>query len=432
MWINIYTLLVASLSFGTISLGNLFEGNIRPWELLLGAFLLVTSLKLFVINNAKLTTKTSFLLIAPFIVSIFFSTIVAFSLDLWIKQAALVCAMIILFVVVSQRCSREQLIQNLRWVIYPGIFVAGWGILEIFFRPENLQVYSSDSILLVPRVRSFFAEANEFSQYLSLPFGFLFAAIIYHRSITLWERCIYFLGLFIVIAAQMMSFSRGGLVAFAAELLAWMSLRTLGDSKVKNKKYILLFPLVIVVIIGFLYFTQLFVIDIFDVLGSRITSLFSGNDVTTSIRLESIYTAFNYNIKSVYNFIVGIGFGNLPILLEDKVATTSNFLVDVFSETGSLGLISFSIIIINLLLLPLNTFRLLIKNKDDQLIVVFYGTYLSFIGLIIGGLTAATHMLNFFWFISGMLIALYQYGLNLNKVILSNEKFLVVPEKLNN
>lgn len=45
----------------------------------------------------------------------------------------------------------------------------------------------------------------------------------------------------------------------------------------------------------------------------------------------------------------------------------------------------------------------------EVLIGTFVMTYLSFVGLIVGGLTYATHMLNFFWFSCGLLFALYQY-----------------------
>jgi hypothetical protein len=57
-------------------------------------------------------------------------------------------------------------------------------------------------------------------------------------------------------------------------------------------------------------------------------------------------------------------------------------------------------------------------KKDDEMLVAFFGAYLSFVGLIVGGLTYATHMLNFFWFSSGILFALYHY----NKTAVISEK----------
>ena len=413
--INIYLLMIASLGFGTVSLGRVNGSNIRIWEILLGMVVLGSLLKALLQSKMALPNRMPVLLVYPFVLSILFSGFNAFATHYWLKQSILVLLMITLFIVVAQIHSAGQMVKSLRWVIYPGIFIAGWGILESFLFPENLQIYYYGGLLL-PRTRSFFAEANEFSQYLSLPFAFLLSALYFHQEMPRWERWIYRFGLLVVIMAQLMSFSRGGILAFLAEMFAGFILLSRRDARIAHSSWsVALLALLISFFASILYLTQPAVTDIFSAFFERVGSLFSGSDETALIRLGSISTAIAVASSSLPNFIAGIGFGNLPIILGENVATSSNYLVDVFSETGFLGLISFIGIVIAALFLPLKTLKILIRTRDNQLCAVFFGAYLSFIGLLVGGLTAATHMLNLFWFICGLLLALYKYGYILQK-----------------
>lgn len=408
-------LMIASLGFGTVSLGEVSGANIRIWEILLGMFILGATLKALGKGKIVLSNRMPLVLICPFILSILFSGLNAFDGNYWLKQSILLFLMLTLFVVVAQIHSASQLVRSLRWIIYPGIFIAGWGILESFLYPENLQFFHSEGLLL-PRTRSFFAEANEFSNFLTLPFAFLFSALYFHQGVARWERWVYRFGLLVIIMAQIMSFSRGGLLAFFAVLFAGFVLLFIRGVRVAHYLWsAALSVLLLTLLVGLLYLIQPDMANIFSMLLERVRSLFSGSDETALIRLESISTAIAVASSSLPNFIAGIGFGNLPIILGEKIATSSNFLVDVFSETGFLGLISFIGIVIAVLFLPLKTLKILIRTRDNQLCAVFFGAYLSFIGLIFGGMSAANHMLNLFWFICGLLLALYKYGCGLQK-----------------
>jgi O-antigen ligase len=92
--------------------------------------------------------------------------------------------------------------------------------------------------------------------------------------------------------------------------------------------------------------------------------------------------------------------------------------VDVFAELGLVGLFSMLIILGVALVFPLRTLKRLLKEKDEEMLTAFFGAYLSFVGLIAGGMTYATHMLNIFWFVCGLLFALYQY----NRITVARER----------
>jgi hypothetical protein len=415
---GVYPLLVASFGFATVSLTKAGTANLRIWQVLLLAIMVSALIKYCAGLRFSTPGRLPLLVLLPLTLSVILSGVNANRIDYWAKQSILLFGMLFLFLIVSQRWSREQILQNIRWVIYPAILVAGWGILEMLIFPEDLPFYYSDGSF-VPRTRSFFAEANEFSQFLALPFAYLFSALIYFRKVFLFERWLFGVGLLIVILAQVLSFSRGGLVVFFAEILTWYMLTSL-YSKTKNSWFswrksfsIVSLSFIVAISLDDSEFTE-----ITRVLWERLTSLFSGNDSTSKIRWDSITLAISEVISSPTNFVVGMGLGNLPLLLGEGVATTANFIVDVFAELGLVGLFSMLIILGVALVFPLRTLKRLLKEKDEEMLTAFFGAYLSFVGLIAGGMTYATHMLNIFWFVCGLLFALYQY----NRITVARER----------
>lgn len=411
--ISFYLLMVASMGLGTVSLGNVGGGNIRLWEIFLVAVLAGLLIKILLKPRLVLASRVSIVLVTFFALSVLLSGLNAFDLYLYIKQTLLLFAMLVLFLVVAQRSSANQLIQNLRWVAYPGILVAGWGVLEFFLYPETLQVYSAE-LGLWPRACAFFAEANEFSQYLVVPFGFVLATIFYYKPLRWWETCFLGIGLVVIAIAQILSFSRGGILSFVAQLIAWLILSNISKKRVTRQvMQFMKFVLILILAIGISCLIQPLFMDILSVLFERIASLFLTGDSTTLTRFETISTAFSATTNSLSSFVVGIGFGNLPTILGEGIANTGNFLTDVFSEAGLIGLIAICGIVAAFLFLPIRTHRILIQTNNHKLLAVFYGAYLSFVGLAVGGMTSPTHMLNLFWFSGGVLMALYQYGRNL-------------------
>lgn len=403
-----YPLLVASLGLGTVSLYKIGSTNIRIWQLILGTYIVMIILKYCMSSkqNFIFINYIPVLLITPLVFSVILSGFNAENVDLWLKQTLLFVAMLLLFFVVSQRTSRTQILQNMRWIIYPGICIAAWGIIEFFIFPESLPSYYMDGFY-TPRAVSLFAEANEFSQFLGMPFAFLFSYILYGPHISLFERWFFRFGILLIVLAQVLSFSRGGMIVFIGQVIAWFILTSCFSTKKKSKTSSRKgYSFILVILLSIMFFIFQYLDNISLVFLERIQSLFSGNDITSQIRWDGIILAVSEAMKSPETFIIGLGFGNLPILLGDGVATTANIFADVFSELGLLGLASFCILIITLLILPINTLKYLLKKKDGEMLAIFFGSYLTFIGLLAGGLTYATYMLNFFWLSSGLLFAL--------------------------
>lgn len=415
---RIYPLLVASLGLGTVSLSKAGSANIRIWEVLISTFIIAAFVKYCVGKRFIYPNRIAIILLLPLMLCVLLSGLNANTSDIWAKQALLLLAMLMLFGVVSQRWSRVQILQNIRWIIYPGTLIAGWGVLELLLYPADLPLYYLNGIVM-PRARSLFVEPNEFSEFLALPFAFLFSAMLYHRKVRSWERWLFGLGLFLVIVAQVLSFSRGGLVVFTFEIFAWFILTRLYNVHELRRfriRNVLLFIALPIAICGLLAGPE--ILDVVDVFLDRIQTLFSGDDATSKIRWDGIVAAVSETINSPVNFVVGMGLGNLSLFFGGGVATTANILVDIFSELGILGLLSFIIILSAALILPLGTLKRLMREKDGEMLVAFFGAYLSFVGLVAGGLTYATHMLNIFWFSCGLLFALYQY----NKISISDER----------
>jgi len=214
----------------------------------------------------------------------------------------------------------------------------------------------------------------------------------------------YIIGLLIVIMAQILTFSRGGWFSFVVQLSILFII--INKSVKSNLRKILSYTSILITVLFIINFYNPEILSkVFSLVSYRLFTSFSIDDFSTAERFMTIQNALSINYSSIPNFIVGIGVGNLGASIVNE-ASTSNYLVDILVETGIIGLISFSLFIIYILIISRNTFKLLKKISDDDLFVVFIGAFLSFIGLLTGGLTSSTHMLCFFWFIVGLLFAI--------------------------
>jgi O-antigen ligase len=409
--VNFYSLTIASFGFGTLSIGEVAGANVRVWELFLFFFVCGQILK----KRVGLPNIIPIILSTLVALSILLSGLNALDGFIFIKQSILCMFMLLLFLVGAGRNTENNLISLIRWVIYPSVLVAGWGLFELYLHPDTLTVYSSELGLWV-RARSFFSEANEFSQYLSVPFGFLLGMLFYYKPLSRGEKFLLLFSLLIIITAQTLSFSRGGILSFLFELITWLFL-IYSD---RNSFYSLMkktfrFLLVLFFVIVALLLVDSVFVDIFLIILERFSSLFSSSDVTTFTRIDTINAAVSASFISLSSILFGIGFGNLPQVLGEGVANSGNSFVDILSELGLLGAVSFVGLISACLVLPMRTKKLLDKTKDSRMLAIFYGAYLSFAGLLVGGLTSPTHMLNIFWFCAGTLMALYIFGLKIRK-----------------
>ena len=336
----IYPILVGSLGFGTLSLGMIGNANIRIWEVLVLYIIAILIVKLLLGKKIIYPNRAAFLIIIPISISIVISGINAYLVNTWLKQTVLLMAMFSLFIIVSQRWSREQILNNFKWIIYPGVLIAMWGIIETLFFPGKLPTHHT-SFTTIPRAQSFFAEPNEFSEYLGLPFAFLLSSVLYSRKLKTWQRWMYVLAISTLLLAQILTFSRGGIIVFLSEIMMLLTLSwyyrigKLSHIRMRNIIYLILILIIITLLLG----PDLN--NVFNVFVDRIQTLFSGNDPTSRIRLSGILIALNESVKSPEIFLFGIGLGNLTRLLGEGVSTTANLFVDIYTELGVLGLMSF-------------------------------------------------------------------------------------------
>jgi hypothetical protein len=403
----LFSLIVASLGFSTVSVGQIGAGNVRPWEILLLLLVLFYAAKAVFLWRFQLSNPLPLLLGTPFLCAGLVSGLNAVRTDLWLKQIILLGAMWLLCMVTAQSWDRDTLANSNNLIIYPGIVVSIWAILQVVLFPETLQAYSATTLeSIVPRARGFFAEANEFSQYLCVPFGFGLAQLLVGRPRRITSRVLISVGLVILIAAQLMSFSRGGILAFGVQIIgAFLFRGWLARHRETLWRPGLTF-LGVILLIGWASGSR--TVENFAILWERIASLFAGGDVTASIRAQSISNAVAFALRSTPTALFGIGLGNLPVISDDQVATTANFAADLMAETGIFGLLTYVCFLAGAFVFPLPSAKRLLRGDDADLRSTICGAYLVLIGGLSGGLTYATHMLNFSWYTFGLLFAFHR------------------------
>lgn len=421
--LSIYGLLVISTGLGAISLGGAGGGNIRLWEVALVALVLVVCFNSLLKKNAVLLVSPSLILAAGYVVAVLLSGLNAIDSAMWQQRSVLVLAMSLLFFVSSQRYSQKEFGLYLKIIIYSGIFFSIVGMLDVylfFTAPDIFAVihqfdggaqFSQNgagdlaSYNLVARTRGFFTEPNEFSQYLILPFGFLLAVAFFQHQKS-GMKLIYLLGILIVLFAQVMSQSRGGLLGFFIEFLGvFLVAKVSGVRQMVRIKTFL--PMVLVgialIMAGVLYIGE-DIAAIFTTVFDRVSTTGTGDDWTTDIRLMNYQHGFESVGASFANLLVGIGAGNLDFSYVHE-ATTSNQFVDVLVETGIIGFTFYVATVLSLLWLSYKFMKNKLQTCNKQLFVFFAGAYLSFLGMLVGGMTYPTHMLFFFWLNAGFLLA---------------------------
>ena len=120
---------------------------------------------------------------------------------------------------------------------------------------------------------------------------------------------------------------------------------------------------------------------------------------------------YSISIDKTYlsgNILFGNSYGSLNSLLGASY-TSSNTFVDVLVESGIFGFFIFLFLLGNGFLEALKSLKYSIIMNDEKIYIISLGIFLSFVGLIFGGLTYATHKLNFFWFIYGFIFAISFY-----------------------
>ena len=145
--------------------------------------------------------------------------------------------------------------------------------------------------------------------------------------------------------------------------------------------------------------------DMFKYLGTRFLTTGTNHDPTLMLRFTATIQAFNIWTQNFWVFLSGVGVGNLQYSSLGGY-TSSNFVADIAAETGILGLIAFSGIMLNVSVSSINQIKRYRKGRIDFYVaVISIGSMLSTFGLLIGGLTYATHNLFVLWVSLGLLAA---------------------------
>jgi len=205
--------------------------------------------------------------------------------------------------------------------------------------------------------------------------------------------------LIILITGQLFSLSRGGILSYMVSIFV---IFFLNRNLFYKNKFIKLFVVFLFIISSVYIFSgSVF----FSLLIERLISLFSGSDATAGIRYDAIINALSFQSEDPFYILFGIGFGNLPVLLGSDVATTSNFIIDYYVESGLFSIFILLFFILYLLRISFSQLTILYDDMPYDLRAGFVGVLASFCGVLVGGLTYATHLLNIFWFTAGLLVA---------------------------
>ncbi len=429
--LSIYGALVISAGLGSVSLGEVGGGNVRLWEVLLFAFGLATFAGALVRRQIIFSFSPLLGLVAGYVTAVILSGMNAADSAIWRQKVILVLAMTLLFFAMSQRSTRKEFDLYSNFVIYSGICFGLLGIVDVFLFTSAPNVFEFihqweggrqfieegagelASYGSASRARGFFTESNEFSQYLGLPFGFLLAAIFFkHRKAG--SKLVYLYGIAIVFLAQVMTLSRGGLVCFFAELLGLLLVKKLSDVgwTIRAGNYLTIALVAISLAVGGMSYVGEDLAATFETAAFRVYSTGTRDDWTSEIKIGNYQEALNSAAESAENLLVGVGAGNLYNSSVAEATTTNQFM-DVLVEMGIIGSIFYVSIALSLLWQSYKFIKSGLWKSSNKLFVAFVGTFVSFFGMLIGGMTYPTHMLFFFWLNAGLLSAICRHGVGI-------------------
>jgi O-antigen ligase len=241
-----------------------------------------------------------------------------------------------------------------------------------------------------------------------MPFGFILAMF----SVKKLRRPIKFfliLSVVILIMAQISTLSRGGILAYIAEIITLMivvNIWKINDLSHRDPLFfkILMQLVIIFLMVGIIFLLNNEIKNLISTMLDRIISTNTGEDWTTDIRLANYLKAIQVNLTSPGSFFIGIGIGALGLSLVNESTTTNQFL-DIMVETGVIGLFLYLSMIFFLIKRSYNFFSNRSLKISDNHLVFMTGSFLTFIGLLVGGMTYPTHMLFFSWMTIGFLIS---------------------------
>jgi hypothetical protein len=423
-----YSALVFSSGLGVVSFLPGAPANLRPWVVFLLASLFLYTIRISAL--AKIRDPYLLLILAIYFGATCFSVVNAIDNNLFVRRIILISSLMALCWYMSQRSAYRNLYLAHNVIIWSGSVFALLAILELYIFEYQRDLYALLHILDVNaykgekvlggygslvRARGYFEEANEFSQFLLLPTGYVIAKVYFGlRENGLGIGRYYWAAGLLLMVAQTASLSRGGFLGIAGELLALVFLANVIKAEGGLRNTIPVGKLARGLIVAGLLFLSLHytfdimfnitILDWVEQVTRRLTTTGSASDLTTDIRFKSVSLGLAAISSDVLSFIFGVGAGNMKLSVVGE-PTTSNQFIDVLVENGVIGILSYLLFIIYLLWKSYAFMRRASWANNKHTIIVFAGFYLSFIGMVVGGFTYSTHSLFFFWLNAGLLSA---------------------------
>lgn len=320
--------------------------------------------------------------------------------------------------------------QRLRQVVYillaSAFFVSAFGIFQFLGDmvglPETItglrDLYTKE-VLGFPRIQSTAYEPLYFANYLLIPLGVALALFLSK------SRVIKHSFLLVLLLTGGISFvltvSRGAYLGLAAALVV---ISVYFFKRVFTLRNLIIIPLTVVVIWWVVVQTLGFGGEIFnqDKFQEHVSGVFFGASYN-----ERIYTFEQASTAWSEHPIIGIGVGAFGpytsshpyVVPTDGWRIVNNELIEILAETGILGLASFLLFALFLIVRSIHAIRIV---KNDTLRALMIGLLAAWIGVLVQYQTFSTLYIMHVWFLVGLMIVVQQ-------MILSKPQNIEIPSK---
>ena len=263
------------------------------------------------------------------------------------------------------------------------------------------------------RPQSFFAEGNEYGQFMVMIWGYLVALILL-RGAPGKQRLWAILSAMFMFPLFIINNSRGSFLGFILQclLVSWLIYRS---SPLRDfLKVVVSGTLILMLLIGGSFFIAsrvpvMFDRTVADIVLERLTSFGTSEDETTQIRVEQQKSGLNAFLEHP---VTGTGLGNILYYLNDRseleevggvvkgpTATTAFWFTDLLGETGILGTAAMCIVVFVLIKQAFRNYALARGGPGEHIAA---GNFLSLCGMLLNGISYPPIYLAIFWLNVGL------------------------------
>jgi len=328
-----------------------------------------------------------------------------------VKQLAYPAFLLLVLICVPAIVRTEQRFRKcVNWYLLSAVVVSLWGIYQVMaasfdlpytyalnnnmsFRPPTTQVLYG-----IPRANSVLPEPSFFANYLLSVVPLCWVLTFNRRN---YPATKYALVLCLASAALLASTSRAGILVCAAVIFFFVISSRYHVFQGKNIAYAGLLLLVLLVGLLFVFGSWSSFVEFVE---RNYVSIFSLSDVSATGRLAALQIGWEIFLEYP---VVGVGLGNFSVYVPTYYGyyQTYNLLTNLMAETGFVGLVGFSAVIIALYY----QYRRLQKKfkRGSMLFNSLTGVYLSLVGVILNLLVALPSLgLMHMWFLMALLVCL--------------------------